>query len=102
VRTPSVPEFIAVSKPDVPSVSGKSAPTPQPSVKNETPVSAKDSSAGVAGPKVPSILAGQASVTNETAGAKDLRHYPWEAGFIVMIVWLLIVLFGKKLIRRTG
>jgi hypothetical protein len=41
-------------------------------------------------------------VTNETAGAKDLRYYLLGAGFIVMIVWLLIVLFGKILIRRTG
>jgi hypothetical protein len=81
--------------------SGESPPTAQPSVKNETPVAAKDSSAGV-DPKATSIPTGQARVTNETAGAKDLHDYLWGAALIVMIVWLLIVLFGKILIRRTG
>jgi hypothetical protein len=59
-------------------------------VKNETPAAAKDS---VTDPKVPSTPTDQASVTNETAGAKDLRYYLAGAGFIVMIVWRLIVLF---------
>jgi hypothetical protein len=97
------PPPISVSKRDVPSInSAESAPTAQPSIKNEPPVAAKDSSAGVTGPKVTSVPSGEASVTNETAGAKDLRYYLLGAGFIVMIVWLLIVLFGKILIRRTG
>jgi hypothetical protein len=101
------PPPISVSKPDLPSVSsGESAPTARPSarpsVRNETPVVAKDSSAGVTDPKVTNTPAGQAPVTNEMAGAKDLHYYLLGAGFIVMIVWLLIVLFGKILIRRTG
>jgi hypothetical protein len=98
------PSPIPVSKPDVPSVSSaESAPTAQPSVKNETPVAAKDSSAGAAtDPKATSIPTGQVPVTKETAGAKDLRYYLLGAGLIVMIVWLLIVLFGKRLIRRMG
>jgi hypothetical protein len=97
------PSPIAVSKPEAPSrSSGGSAPTAHPLLKNETPVAAKDSSAGVTNSKVTSIPAGQASVTNETAGAKDLHFYLLGAAFIVMIVWLLIVLFGKILIRRTG
>jgi hypothetical protein len=98
------PSPIPVSKPDVPSVSSaESAPTAQPSVKNETPVAAKDSSAGAAtDPKATSIPTGQVPVTNETAGAKDLRYYLLGAGLIVMIVWLLIVLFGKRLIKRMG
>jgi hypothetical protein len=37
---------------------------------------------------------GPGPVTSETVGAKDLRYYLLGAGFIVMIVWLLIVLFG--------
>jgi hypothetical protein len=97
------PPSISVSKRDVPSIgSGESAPTAQPSIKNETPVAAKDSSADVTDPKVASIPSGQVSVTNETAGAKDLRYYLLGAGFVVMIVWLLIVLFGKILIRRRA
>jgi len=98
------PSFIPVSKPDVPSVSSaESAPTTQPSVKNETSVAAKDSSAGAAtDPKATSIPTGQVPVTNETAGAKGLRYYFLGAGLIVMIVRLLIVLFGKRLIRRMG
>jgi hypothetical protein len=93
------PSPIPVSEPDVPSVSSaESAPTAQPSVKNETPVAAKDSSAGAAtDPKATSIPTGQVPVTNETAGAKDLRYYLLGAGLFVRIVWLLIVLFGKRL-----
>jgi hypothetical protein len=90
-------------KPEVPSRSSReSAPTAQLSAKNETPAAVRDSSAGVTDPKVTSIPADQASATNETAAAKDLRYHLLGAGFIVMIVWLLIVLFGKVLIRRTG
>jgi hypothetical protein len=76
------------------------ASTARPSVKME-PVAAKDSSAAVADPKVPDTPTAQASVTNETPGAKDLHNYVLGAGFIVMTVWLLIVLFGKAFIRRT-
>jgi hypothetical protein len=39
-------------------------------------------------------------VTNETPGAKDLDKYKWGAAFVVMTVWLLIVLFGKVLIKK--
>jgi hypothetical protein len=95
------PPPIAVSKPEVPSRNGDELPA-QPSVKNETPVAAKDSSAGIADPKVPSIPTAQASVTNDMPGAKDLDKYKWGAAFIVMIVWLLILLFGRRLIRRKG
>jgi hypothetical protein len=94
---------ISVSKRDVPSISsGESAPTAQPLIKDEPPVAAKESSAAVTDLKVASIPSGQASVTNETAGAKGLRSYLLGAAFVVMIVWLLIALFGKMLIRRTG
>jgi hypothetical protein len=93
---------LSVSKRDVPSVSsGESASTAQPPVKNETSVAAKDSSAGAADAKHPSTPIAQASVTTEEVRAKDLRYYLLRAGFIVMILWLLIVLFGKRLIR-TG
>jgi len=93
-----------VSKPDAP-LSGDelpSAPTAQPSVKNEKPVAAKDSSAGVADAKVTSTPTTQASVTKETLGVKDLDKYKWGAAIIVMIAWLLIVAFGKILIRRRA
>jgi hypothetical protein len=43
----------------------------------------------------------QASAPNETPGAKDLDKYKWGA-LTVMIAWLLIVLFGKTLIRRKA
>jgi hypothetical protein len=68
-----------------------SAPTAQPFVKNS-----------VADPEVPSTPAAQASVTNELPRAQDLDKYKWGAAFIVMIVWLLIVSFGKTLIRKKG
>jgi hypothetical protein len=96
------PPLIEVSKPDVLSRNGDELPsgaTARPSVKNENPVAGKDSSLGVADRKVPSTLAAQA--TNEMPGAKDLDKYKWEAAF-VMIVWLLIVLFGKILLRKNG
>ena len=96
------PSPSAVSKPEVPPrSSGESAPTAQSSVKNETPVAAKDSLAAVTDPKI-STRTDQAAVTNETAGAKDLHYYLLGVAFIVMIVWLLIVLFGRTLIRITG
>jgi hypothetical protein len=79
-----------------------SAPTAQLFVKGEAPVAAKNSSAGVADPEVPSTPAAQASVTNELPRAQDLDKYKWGAAFIVMIVWLLIVSFGKTLIRKKG
>jgi hypothetical protein len=79
-----------------------SAPTAQPSVKNETPVAAKDSSAVVPNAKVASTPTAQASVTNELPGVKDLDKYKWGAAITVMIAWLLIVGFGKILIRRKA
>jgi hypothetical protein len=90
-----------VSKPDVPLVgAAESAPRAQSSVKNEAPKAAKNSSAVAAtDAQATSIPAGPA--TNETAGAKG-RYYLLGAGLIVMIVWLLIALFGKRLIRRMG
>jgi hypothetical protein len=96
------PPLIEISKPDVLSRNGDevpSGPTAQASVKNENQVARKDSSLGVADHKVPNTLAVQA--TNEMPGAKDLDKYKWEAAF-VMILWLLIVLFGKILIRKNG
>ena len=98
------PPAAGVSKPDAPLRNGDqppSAPMAQLSVKNETPVAAKDSSAGT-DPKLPSTPTAQAPVTNETPGANDLHNYVLGAAFVVMIVWVLIVLFGKMLIRRTG
>jgi hypothetical protein len=79
-----------------------SAPTTQPSIKNQTPVAVKGSSDGVADAKIPSTPPAQASVTNEMPGAKDLDKYKWGAAITVMIAWLLIVLFGKILIRRKA
>jgi hypothetical protein len=96
------PPLIEIPKPDVPSRNGDELPsgaTAEPSMKNVNPVAGRDSSLGVADHKVPSTLAVQA--TNEVPGAKDLDKYKWEAAF-VMIVWLLIVLFGKILIRKNG
>jgi hypothetical protein len=69
-------------------------------VKNENPVPGKDPSPGVADLKVPSTPTAQASVTSEIPGAKDLDKYKWGAAFVAMIVWLLIVSFGRTLIRR--
>ena len=71
-------------------------------MKNEKPVAAKDSSAGVADAKVTSTPTTQASVTKETLGVKDLDKYKWGAAIIVMIAWLLIVAFGKILIRKRA
>jgi hypothetical protein len=103
--TTAQPPAAAVSKPEVLVRNGDelpSAPTAQRSVKNETPVAAKDSSAVVLNAKVPSTPTAQASVTNELPGAKDLDKYKWGAAITVMIAWLLIVLFGKILIRRKA
>jgi hypothetical protein len=95
---------VGVAKPEVPSRNGDELPSAaaaQPSVKNETPAEGKDSSAGVTDPKATSVPTGQPSITSEPTGGRGLRDY-WGAAFIVMIVWLLIVLFGKTLIRRVG
>jgi hypothetical protein len=99
------PSHFGDSKAEVPSRNNDeqpSAPTAQPSVKNETPVAAKDLSAGDADPKVPSTPTAQAPMPNEMPGAKDLDKYKWGAAFIVLIVWLLILSFGRRLIRRKG
>jgi hypothetical protein len=98
------PPDARVSKPDAPLRNGDELPsalTAHPSVKNETPVPAKDSSSGVADAKVPSTPIARASVTNEIP-TKDLDKYKWGAAIIVMIAWLSIVVFGKILIRRKA
>jgi hypothetical protein len=74
----------------------------QPSVKNETPVALNDSSAGIANPDIPSTSTARASVTNEMTGAMALDKVKWGAAFAVMIVWLLILTFGRSFIRRKG
>lgn len=94
---PVQPSSIAVSKPEMPS-SGESAP----SGKDDRSVGAKDSPAGITDPKVASTLTAPASVTNDVPGVMDLDNVKWGAVFIVMIIWLLIVLFGKTLIKRIG
>jgi len=97
------PPATGVSKPDAPLRNGDelpSEPTARPSAKNETPVAAKDSSAGDADANTPSTSTAQASVTNEMPKALDLDKIKWGAAFSVIIVWFLIVLFGRNLIRR--
>jgi hypothetical protein len=92
---------VGVAKPEVPSTNGDELPgatAAQPSVKNETPVEGKDLSAPVTDPKATSMP--KPSITSKTTGGRGLRDYLWGAAFIVIIVWLLIVLFGKTLIRR--
>ena len=92
---------VGISKTEVPQRNADelpSKPTPQPSVKNEALVAPKNSSAD---PNVPSTSTAQASLTNEMQGAVDLDKIKWGAAFVVMILWLLIVLFGKMLIRRS-
>jgi hypothetical protein len=74
----------------------------QASVKTETPVAAKDSSAGVADANVRSTPTAHASATNGMPGAKDLDKYKWGAVFVVMIACLLIVSFGRRFIRRKA
>ena len=99
------PPAAAVSKPEVLVRNGDelpSAPTTQPSIRNETLVAVKGSSDGVADAKIPSTPTAQASVINEMPGAKDPDKYKWGAAITVMIAWLLIVLFGKILIRRKA
>ena len=90
---------IGVTKPEVSSRNGDELPSSptEHSVKNETPLAAKDSSAGVA--DAISAPTAQASVTNETSEAKDLHKYLWGAAFAVMIVWLLIFSIGKILLH---
>jgi len=98
------PPAAAVSKPEVLVRNGDelpSAPT-TPSIRNETLVAVKGSSDGVADAKIPSTPTAQASVINEMPGAKDPDKYKWGAAITVMIAWLLIVLFGKILIRRKA
>lgn len=98
------PPLIEVSKSDALSRNDdelQSGPTAPPFAKNEKTVAENNSSPGVADLKVPSIHAAQA-VTDETPGAKDLDKYKWGAAFVVTTVWLLIVSFGKVLIRKNG
>ena len=90
---------VGVAKPEVPSRTGDERPraaAAQPSVKNKTPVEGKDSSARVTDPEATSMP--QPSITSETTGGRGLRDYLWGAAFIVMIAWLLIVIFGKRMI----
>ena len=99
------PPAVGVSKIEAPSRNADKLPgaaAVQPSVKIETPVAPKNSSAGVLSPNIPSTSTAQASVTNGMPGAMDLDKIKWGAAFAVMIVWLLIAFFGKTLIRRIG
>jgi len=87
---------IVVSKLEVSSSNAgevSSAPTGQPSAKNKTLLPTKDSSAGVADSTTATAS------TNGISEAKDPYKYLWVAAFIVMTVWLLIVAFGKILVR---
>jgi hypothetical protein len=94
------PPAAGVSKTEAPPRTADALPsTPKkPFVKNDTPVTPKDSSAGVADPKILSTSPAQASVTNEMTGALD--KIKWGAAFVVMIVWFSIVLFGRTIIRK--
>jgi hypothetical protein len=97
------PSAVGVSKTEVPPRTADELPSSlkaQPSVTSETPVAPKDTSAGVADPKIASTSTAQASVTNKMIGAMDLDQIKWGAAFVVMIVWFSIVLFGKALIRK--
>ena len=88
-------------KAELPSTNGDerpSAPAAQSSVKSEMAAGAKGSSVGVAEPKPLSTPTG----TSGMPGANDLDKYKWGAAVIVMIAWLLVVSFGKFLIRKTG
>ena len=92
---------VGVSKPEMPLSNGgelPSVPTAQPSMKNKIQTGA-NALAGLADAKVPGTPTVQSSQTDETQAAKGLGSYLWAAAFIVMIVWLLIVLFGKFLLR---
>jgi hypothetical protein len=96
---------VGESKPEVPSRDvGElpSAPTAQSSVTNEAPSATQDSSSDIAKPEVSSTPTARTSVTNELVGAKDLDKYKWAAAFIVIVVWVLILSFGRILIRRKG
>lgn len=77
-----------------------STPTAQLSLKNESPVAAKGPSAAVGYPSVPSTSTAKASVTNEMPVTMDLDKIKWGAAFAVMIVWFLIVLFGRTLVIK--
>jgi hypothetical protein len=91
---------VGVSKPEVPLSNGGELPSAPKasSMKNKTQTGA-NSLAGLADAKVPSTPTVQSSQTDETQAAKGLDSYLWAAAFIVMIVWLLMVLFGKFLLR---
>ena len=92
-------QALSESKPEVP----PNKPIAQPSVTNENPLAAKDSSSSVAEPKGPSTQTAQSPVTNETPSkAKDLDHYLWGVAFIVMTVSLFGFLIGKVVFRRKG
>jgi hypothetical protein len=86
-------------KPDVSSLTSAevpSAPTERRPSRNET--SRKVSSASSEDTKASRTSPGEITIPNETLGAKGLDKYLWGVGFILMIVWLLIKLFGKILI----
>jgi hypothetical protein len=92
-RTETKPEVSSTNSGQVPR-----AATEQRAIRNETP--STPSSAGLVDPqKRPNSSTARTSIPNETSGAKDLDKYLWATAFLVMIVWLLIKLFGKMLIR---
>jgi hypothetical protein len=102
--TAALPQAIA-SKPertyDEKSTEGAevpSAPPPQHRARNATPSTAKDSSANLVDARHAAATA-QTSVPNETRSTREPDKYLWGAAFIVVIVWLLIKLFGRMLIR---
>jgi hypothetical protein len=70
-----------------------------PSQPNETPSTPELSSPGLVNATGASTSTDQIPVPNEAQSAKDPNNYLWGVAFIVMIVWLLIKLFGKTLIR---
>ena len=99
------PSLVIASKPELktdvsPHELGEvpSPPTAQLSTKDETPPTAKLSSPGLVDSTGSRISRGQLSVPNEAQQENLLNRYLSGAGFIVMVVWLLIKLFGKSLI----
>jgi hypothetical protein len=95
--TAALPPVVA-SKPelkaDVSPTQGREVPSPP----NETPSTPKISSPGLVNTTGVSTSTDETSVPNKDQPAKDPDQYLWGAAFIVLIVWLLIKLFGKKLI----
>jgi hypothetical protein len=96
-RTEIKPDASSTNSGEVPS-----APIGQRATRNETPSTPKDSSASLVDSKGTSTA--RTSVPDEipgakTPGAKDPDKYLWGAALIIMIVWLLIKLFGKTLVR---